>query len=134
MSLINIWIHCVWSTKNREPFLTKEIRYKAFKHIRTYAEENNIRIDFLNGYSDHVHCLISLKSQQNIAKVINLIKGESSYWINKQELTQEKFEWQNDYYAASVCKSNINQVRDYIKNQEEHHRNNSFNEEMKRMI
>ncbi len=134
MSIVNIWIHSVWSTKNREPFLTKDIRFKVFKHIRTYTEQNNIHLDFINGYTDHIHCLISLKSQQNIAKIINLIKGESSHWINQEKLTQDRFEWQNDYYAISISKSHLNNTRDYIKNQEEHHTKNTFKDEMKEIF
>ncbi|NQW36807.1 MAG: IS200/IS605 family transposase [Flavobacteriales bacterium] len=130
MPFIKVYIHFVWSTKNREAFLSsKEIRRKVWQHIRENAKEKGIFIDFINGYSDHCHCLISLGVNQTIQKVMQLIKGESSFWINKQKLTSKKFEWQDDYFAVSVSESMIDKVRNYIKNQETHHYKKSFQEE-----
>ncbi len=79
MPFVKIWIHFVWSTKNREPLLTDEIRQKVFEHIRENARAKNIHLDFINGYIDHVHCLISLGTDQTIMKLMQLIKGESSF-------------------------------------------------------
>ncbi len=135
MSFIKIYIHCVWSTKNRIPLLnTIELRQKVWQHIKSNATQKGIYIDFINGYSDHCHCLISLGVDQNIQKVMQLIKGESSYWINKNSLTKEKFEWQDEYFAVSVSESIIDRVRNYIKNQEEHHKKKSFQEEYDEFI
>jgi len=105
MGYIKIWVHLVWTTKNREPILTKEIRLNIFKHIRENAENKGIYIDFM------------------------LLKGESSNWINKNEIFRKNFKWQDEYFAVSVSESAVNRVRDYIKNQEEHHRKRSFQEE-----
>ncbi len=66
--------------------------------------------------------------------IMQLIKGESSYWINKNELTSQKFEWQDEYFAVSVSKSGLDAVRKYIHNQEEHHRKKSFQEEYEEFI
>jgi putative transposase len=129
MGHIKIWVHLVWTTKNREPQLTAEIRPKIFSHIRENAAEKGIYVDFINGYLDHVHCLISLGPGQNIDKILMLIKGESSFWINKNQILDKKFEWQSDYFAVSVSESGINRVREYIKNQERHHRKRSFHDE-----
>ena len=129
MPLLKIWIHLVWATKNREPILTQDIRQQIFSHIRENASKKNIYVDFVNGHVDHVHCLISLNQEQTIAKIVQLIKGESSFWINKNNLCRQKFEWQDEYFAVSVSESGINKVREYIKNQEEHHKKKSFREE-----
>jgi len=129
MGYIKIWVHLVWTTKNREPLLSKEVRNLLFEHIRENAKSKDIFIDFINGYLEHIHCLISLKSCQNIDKILMLLKGESSYWINKNNLIKTKFEWQDEYFAVSVSDSAVNKVRDYIKNQEEHHKKKSFEEE-----
>ena len=88
----------------------------------------------INGYSDHCHCLISLGSNQNIEKIIQLIKGESSFWINKNQLTKDKFAWQDEYFAVSVSESMIESVRSYIKNQEIHHQKKTFAEEYQEFI
>ena len=100
-------------------------------HIAENARSKGIFVDFVNGHADHCHCLVSLGVDQTIQKVVNLLKGESSYWINKNNLTSQKFEWQNDYFAVSVSESALDRVREYIKNQEEHHRHKSFQEECK---
>lgn len=135
MPFVKVYLHCVWSTKNRIPYLdTIELRQKVWNHIRENAIQKGIYIDFINGYSDHCHCLISLGVDQNIQKVIQLIKGESSFWINKNELTKEKFQWQEEYFAVSVSESVLDKVRDYIKNQEEHHKKKSFQEEYDEFI
>jgi putative transposase len=116
MSFIKVYIHFVWSTKNRIPFLaTKELRQKVWKHIKENAKEKGIHIDFVNGYSDHCHCLVSLGPDQTIQKLMQLIKGESSFWINQQRLTKEKFQWQTEYFAVSVSESIVEKVRNYIK-------------------
>ena len=122
MALIKMYIHLVFSTKNRIPYLlTPELRVKVWKHIKSYASEKGIFLEMVNGYSDHCHCLISLGSNQNIEKIVQLIKGESSHWINKNNLTKEKFAWQEEYFAVSISESMIETVRNYIKNQENHH-------------
>jgi REP element-mobilizing transposase RayT len=138
MPFIKVYIHFVWSTKNRIPFLNnKELRVKVWNHIKENAREKGVFIDFISGYSDHCHCLISLGSDQTIQKTIQLIKGESSFWINKENLIDESvlnkydsnFGWQDEYFAISVSESMLDKVRDYIKNQEIHHQNKSFQDE-----
>ncbi|MEC5158347.1 REP element-mobilizing transposase RayT [Chryseobacterium sp. MP_3.2] len=92
MSFVKIYIHLVFATLERKPFLnSKYLRIKVWEHIKENANEKEIFIDMVNGYSDHCHCLISLSSDQNIEKVVQLIKGESSFWINKNNLTVDKF-------------------------------------------
>lgn len=129
MSFIKVWIHLVWATKNRKPLLVSDIRQKIFSHIRENAKIKNIHTDFVNGDVDHVHCLIALNQEQTIAKVVQLIKAESSFWINKNSLCKEKFEWQDDYFAVSVSESRVDKVREYIKNQETHHTKKIFQQE-----
>ena len=130
MPFVKIWIHFVWSTKNREPLLTEDIRQKVFQHIRENAKSKDIFLDFIGGYVDHIHCLISLGTDQTIEKVMQLIKGESSFWINKNGLCRGRFEWQDEYFAVSVSETLVASVRKYIANQEEHHRTKSFDEEL----
>ena len=135
MPFVKVYIHIVWSTKNRIPFLnSKDLRINVWKHIKQNASEKGIFIDVVNGYSDHCHCLISLSTNQTIEKVVQLIKGESSFWINKNNLTEEKFAWQDEYFAVSVSESMIENVRNYIKNQEKHHQKKTFAEEYQEFI
>ena len=98
-------------------------------HIQQNAKDKNITLECINGYTGHVHCLVSLSASQTIAKVVQMLKGESSYWINKNKLHPSTNEWQDEYFAASVSYSNINIVREDIKNQEQHHRQKTFEQE-----
>lgn len=63
MPYIRIWVHLVWTTQDRRPYLIDKMRYKVFSHIKEYAEKKDIYIDHINGYVEHVHCLISLKAE-----------------------------------------------------------------------
>ena len=131
MSWVRIYIHVVFSTKNREAFLDNyELRKKVFQHIKNNAESKGVYLDCVSGYSDHAHCLISLGKEQSVSQVVQLIKGESSFWINQNNLSYDKFAWQDDYWAVGVSESHLEAVRQYIFNQETHHSEHSFVDEI----
>ena len=134
MSYVRIWVHCVWGTKNRQPFLTNNNKKTLIDHIRENADMKDIYIDFINGHREHLHCLLSLNKEQSIANVMQLIKGEASFWINKNALTKTKFSWADEYYAVSVSQTHVNKVREYIKNQGEHHRKKTWQDECDEFI
>jgi putative transposase len=134
MSYVRIWVHIVFATKNREPFLKTGIRGDVIKHIIENGKTQGIYLQAVNGYTDHLHCLVSLGKDQSIAKVSQLIKGESSFWINKSGLIPDNFAWQDDYFAVSVSESLIESVTRYIKNQEKHHQKNSFDDEVNEFL
>lgn len=131
MSYIRMWVHLVFATKNRAPLLSREIRYKVQEHIIQNCKEKSIYLQAVNGYTDHIHCLILLGKEQSIAKIAQLIKGESSFWINKHKLANSQSTWQDDYFAVSVSESVLPRVIDYIKNQEQHHAKKSFDDEIR---
>ena len=134
MPFVKIWIHAVWATKNRKKLLNKEIRSVVYEHIHQNALNKEILMDCVNGHIDHVHCLFRLKNDQTISKVVQLIKGESSFWVNKQKLIKSRFEWQDEYFAVSVSESQVNAARKYILNQEEHHKKKTFKQEYDEFI
>ncbi len=130
MAQVRLWVHVVWSTKNRKPMLTdKNKRIDIFKHIKSSAVKKEIYLDFINGYEDHVHVLISLACDQTIAQVVAWLKGESSRFINKNAIFPFPFDWADDYYAVSVSQSNVETVRNYLKKQETHHEKKTFAKE-----
>ena len=133
MPYIRVWVHFVWSTKNRIPYLSDPIRPIIFDHIRENAAKKNIFLDEVNGYVDHVHCLVSLKQTQTIAQVAKLLKGESSRWINQNQLCSTRMSWQKEYYVVSVGERGIKRLRKYIRNQEAHHRRQSFDREIQEL-
>lgn len=129
MPYSKVMIHFIWATKKRSPIITRELKPLLLKHIKENSIAKEIFIDSLNCVEDHIHILISLGTEQTISKIAMLIKGESSFWVNKQKVLNFKFEWQDEYIALSVSESGIQKVRDYIQNQEEHHRKKTFREE-----
>ncbi|NTW51053.1 MAG: IS200/IS605 family transposase [Chlorobiaceae bacterium] len=121
MQVDNIWVHCVWTTRNRSLMLTREVCSSLFGHMIRYSKRNGSFIDRINGGNDHLHLLISMKSDQNIISVIQQLKGESSFWINRCGLLPFTFEWQDDYFAVSVRESQVDNMRKYIDGQTERH-------------
>ena len=130
MPFINIYLHVIWSTKNRSKIITRELKPLLIEHITSNAILKGIFIDRINCFMDHIHLIISFGNDQTVGKVVQLIKGESSFWINKNKLVKGKFEWQDDYIAVSISKSILDKVRKYVDNQEEHHRKKSYMEEV----
>jgi putative transposase len=129
MSHVNIWVHAVWGTKNRVPLLSAECLNTVCKHIRRNALQKDFYVDEVNGYNDHLHCLMKLKADWSIVRQMQMIKGESSNWINKNGIIRQRLEWADEYFAASVSERRLGWVRNYIRNQEEHHRKISFADE-----
>ncbi len=129
MSFVQIWLHAVWGTKNREPVLQKEIRDRVVNHIVDNSKAKGFYIDCINGYTDHLHSLMTLNADLSLSKQMQLIKGESSFWINKNKLVRGHFEWADEYFAVSVSEDKLDNVRNYIINQEEHHKKITFLEE-----
>jgi putative transposase len=129
MAYVRNWLHCVWGTKSRIPFLQNGIKKVVLDHIKENAKLKGIYIDIINGHSQHLHCLISLHPDQALSDVIRLMKGESSFWINKNHITKHKFSWAVEYFAVSVSDSHVPRVRNYIRNQEDHHRKKTWKEE-----
>lgn len=134
MPYVRIWVHLIWGTKWREKIITKGLKPKLMGHIRENAMAKNIYVDFMNMVEDHTHLLVSLGASQSISKIAGLLKRESSHWVNKKQLTGGRFEWQDDYIALSVSEREVDRVREYIKNQEEHHRKKSFAEEYEHFL
>lgn len=134
MPYVKNWLHCVWGTKNRTQFLLGDTKPKVIDHIRANAKTKGVYIDFINGHTEHLHCLLSLNHDQSLSKVMQLIKGESSFWINRNSITQHKFKWADEYFGVSVSESHLPRVREYILNQDEHHKIKSWQEEYEEFI
>ena len=134
MSFVKIWIHAVWTVKNREPSINQENRKILFEHIYQNALEKGILMETVGGYNNHVHCLFRLKNDQTIEKIMQLIKGESSYWLNKNTDSRQKLIWQKEYFAVSIGESQVETVKHYIQNQEQHHKKKTWEEEYQEFI
>jgi len=115
-------IHCVWSTKNREPILTSDLRERLWPYLGGIAKENKIKAVAIGGPMDHVHILLSLPATLSVAKAIQLLKGNSSKWIHETFPKMRSFEWQQGYGASSIGISAVDSTIAYIRGQTNHHR------------
>jgi REP element-mobilizing transposase RayT len=126
-------LHLVWCTKERIPLLTANVKPAILNHIRENAKLKGIFIDTMEAHLDHIHALIGLNAEMSTSKVMQFIKGESSFWINRERLFPHVFEWAVDYFAISVSPSSLEHVRLYIRNQEHHHKKISFKDEYEQL-
>ena len=129
MPYTKIMIHFIWATKGRQRIISKELKPLLLNHIKDYSVQKGVFIDCVNCVEDHIHVLVSLGLAQTVSNIMQLIKGESSFWVNRQNIIASKFEWQDEYIALSVSESAIEKVRQYISNQEQHHLKKSFDQE-----
>ena len=133
-SLTRIWIHAVFSTKDRQPLLKDKMRASLLAHIQEELEDQGCGVRIINGTNDHIHVLFLLSKEHSIAQIMKSIKGESSHWINGGDLIPQKFAWQVGYGGFSVSESIVNKVEKYIRDQQEHHRTMTFAEEYQKLL
>ena len=126
----SIILHCVWTTKNREPFLTSDLRERLWPYLSGIARENKMKALAIGGASDHVHMLISVPRTLAVSKAVQLLKGNSSKWIHETFPKLRAFEWQEGYGAFSVAISGVGDTIRYIQSQGEHHAVHSFTDEL----
>ncbi len=124
-----IYIQCVFAVKGRENLLQKPWRDEVFKYMTGIVEGKNQKSIIINGVSDHVHIFVGLKPSMCISDLMRDIKNNSSRFINEQKYLKGKFSWQEGYGAFSYSHSQIDQVYQYIFNQEQHHQKKTFREE-----
>jgi REP element-mobilizing transposase RayT len=127
-------IHLIYSTKNRLPCLETAIRPALYAYKAGILKQWDSPALLINGVEDHVHILFSLSKKHALIKVVEEVKRGSSKWIKTQGPQFADFHWQNGYGAFSVSQSNVEQVREYIANQEEHHRKKTFQEEFRQFL
>lgn len=125
----NLLIHAVWSTKNRRPYITKDIKLRLHGYLRRAIDDNGAKTLFINGVEDHVHLLFVVPLTLLIPDLLEKIKPASTKWVQKTFPQINEFGWQTGYGVFSVGKANLQQVINYIANQEEHHKKVTFEEE-----
>ena len=128
-SFARILIHLVFSTKGRYPFLQDRVRVSLHSYMATVLRNFGCPPILINSVPDHVHLLIELARTASVSAVVEEVKTTSSKWIKTQGREYTNFSWQTGYGAFSVSASNMENVRDYVANQQEHHRQHSFQEE-----
>jgi putative transposase len=121
-SYTNLIYHIVFATKNRQPLITDDVKSRLYDYIGgTIRRTGGIALA-INGMEDHVHVLAKLRPDKSVSDVLRDLKANSSGWMHDVFPELEDFSWQNGYGAFTVSASQIDKVKEYIANQEEHHR------------
>ena len=133
-SLVQTYLHLVFSTKQRQAFLKdQEVRQRTHAYLAGICNNLNCPALIVGGVDDHVHILCRLGKTITIADYIRDLKRDSSKWIKEQQPTLAEFHWQSGYGAFSISPSHVEAVQRYIANQEDHHRQVSFQDEFRRL-
>ena len=133
-SLANLYVHLIFSTKERTAYLTPAVRPDLHAYLATVLANLNSPAVLINSMPDHVHVLFNMGRTVTLAQVVEDVKKSSSKWIKTQSAALTDFAWQAGYGAFSVSESNVPKVANYIRNQEEHHRVKTFQEEYREFL
>ena len=129
-----LYIQCVFAVKYRKAVISSDWDERLRLYITAIVQNNDHKMLSINNMPDHLHLFIGLNPAQSLSNIMQLVKGDSSEWINKEKLTARKFNWQSGYGAFSYSKSQIPRVAKYIENQQAHHQKLSFLEEYIKML
>ena len=122
-------VHGVFSVQGRANLLTDDFREELFKYIYGILKNTKQFPLAVNGYKDHVHVFFELHPTSSVSEIMQLVKTNSSKWINEKKILSGKFNWQSGYGAFSYSRSQRDDVINYIKNQERHHLKRTFKDE-----
>jgi REP element-mobilizing transposase RayT len=124
-----LYIHIVFSVKQRASLIQKEWREELHKYIAGIIQNKDHKLLAINTMPDHIHILIGMKPDISLSELVRDLKANSSKWINEKIFLKTKFQWQEGYGAFSYSHSQLDEVIHYIKEQQEHHRKRTFKEE-----
>jgi REP element-mobilizing transposase RayT len=128
-TLTNLLCHIVFSTKNREPNIPPSLQSELDRYIGGIIQNQGCQPLQIGGMPDHRHIVLAIRPDLSVSEVVRTIKSNSSKWINEQHETQGSFTWQAGFGAFSISSSQMDVVREYVRNQETHHRKMSFQQE-----
>src|SRR5258706_10276814 len=129
-----IYIHTVFAVKGRENLIQSKWKEELYKYICGIVNGNHQKVYAINGMPDHLHLLLSLKSDCLLSDLMRDVKASSSKWINLNGFVIGKFQWQEGYGAFSCSQSQLDAVIKHIDNQESHHSQKSFREEYMELL
>ena len=127
-------IHCVFAVKYRAALIHPSWEERLHKYITGIVTNNRHKLIAINSVKDHLHMFMGLNPNQSLSEIMRLVKGDSAEFINKENITKNKFRWQEGYGAFSHSHSQIDQVVKYIQNQKEHHTTKTFLTEYKNLL
>ncbi|HAA16195.1 MAG TPA: transposase [Cytophagales bacterium] len=124
----------VFAVKYRKAQLEKPWRQELFQYMAGILSNHNHHPILINGVEDHVHLFYSPPVNMDSSKIMQLVKANSSKWINERGFTEAKFQWQTGFGVFSYIKSQVGRVRNYVANQETHHQKTTFQSEYRKML
>jgi len=124
-----IWIHAILSTKDRLPLIHSDFENKVYDFIKDELTNLGCTVELINGSAEHIHIIFLLNPDKSLAEIVNEIMSTSSVIINKNYFTSGSFAWQADFAAYSVSESQLTKLTEYIKNQKEQHKKQTFVQE-----
>ena len=130
-TLVKLYVHVIFSTKNRADFIKPEIEEELFAYIGGITNNNKSKLLEANGTMNHIHLLVSMSKNIELSELVGDIKRDSSKWIKTNGAAYRNFHWQDGYGAFSVGYTQIEDVKNYIASQKEHHRKISFEDEFR---
>jgi putative transposase len=133
-SLSNVYIHLIFSTKDRKPWLAKRVRAKLNAYVAGILKQHDCIGIEIQCVEDHIHILFRLGRTISIADIVGEVKTGSSKHLKTLDGAMQHFAWQHGYGAFSVSESNIQEVRRYIQEQEQHHARMSFQDEYRAFL
>jgi REP element-mobilizing transposase RayT len=129
------WLHIIISTHEEEKlFSHKEVAVKLRNFLFHFGEMNDIKIKSCSAVGEHLHMLVDLQLHYSIDELVTKIRNAAAAWLNEQNFFEKDFSWEKSYGAFSVSPSNIQKVVEYINDQEDHHRTESFEEEYQHFV
>jgi REP element-mobilizing transposase RayT len=133
-SFCQLYAHIVFSTKNREPYLGESIRPKVHAYMAGILNQLGCSAIHIGGFVDHIHCLCLLSKNESPARIVQMLKQDSSKFIKTLDDRLHAFHWQRGYGLFSVSPTHLDAIRNYISGQVEHHRVKSFQEEYQEFL
>ena len=124
-----IHIQFVFAVKYRLALIAAPWKNELHQYITGIIQNKSHKMLQVNSMPDHLHMLIGFRPDENMSQLIQVVKSESTKWINDNQLCREKFSWQEGFGAFSYSKSHVPNVIQYIQNQEAHHHKQTFREE-----
>jgi putative transposase len=129
-TLTSLLVHLIFSTKNRQPIITPEIEPELFAYMGGILKNYDSRLLDAGGTEDHVHLLVSQSKNISLSALLKEVKKSSSLWIKTTGRKFRDFHWQDGYGAFSFSRRELPALREYVANQKEHHRKQTFKEEL----
>jgi putative transposase len=125
----NLLYHIIFSTKRREPLITRALMEELFLYVAGIVRgQNGLPLE-IGGMPDHLHLVIRINPDVSVSEIVRLVKANSSNWVNERPDRVGRFAWQRGYGAFSVSFSQLDAVRRYVRTQEKHHHHRTFQEE-----